>query len=91
MLWKLYKKRQLVLKRTKYKEFFNEFYLPSLLKYCWHRFHMMIVGKRHTGKTTEREFNTVKSTLFRTLLRDLRFNLTMRFKLSTLEALALSH
>ena len=39
MLGKLYKKRQLVLKRTKYKEFFNKYYLPSLLKYRWHCFH----------------------------------------------------
>ena len=33
LLGKLYKKRQLVLKRTKYNEFFNEFYLPALLQY----------------------------------------------------------
>ena len=36
MIGKLYKKRQLVLKRTKYKEFFNQDYLPALLKYRWH-------------------------------------------------------
>ena len=42
LVGKLYKKRQLVLKKTKYKEFFNEFYLPALLKYRWHRFHMML-------------------------------------------------
>ena len=49
MIGKLYKKRQLVAKRTKYKEFFNKHYLPALLKYCWHRFHMMILGKQQTG------------------------------------------
>ena len=45
LLGKLYKKRQLVVKRTKYNKFFNLYYLPALLKYCLHRFHMMILGK----------------------------------------------
>ena len=54
LLGKLYQKRQLFVKGTKYKEFFNNFYLPALLKYHWHRFYMMILGKRHTGKTTDR-------------------------------------
>ena len=54
VLGKLYKIRQLVLKRTKYKEFFNDFNLPALLKYRWYRFYMTILGKRHivgTGST----------------------------------------
>ena len=54
LVGKLYKKRQLVLKKTKYKEFFNDYYLPALLKYRWHRFHMMILGKRHTGNDRQR-------------------------------------
>ena len=51
---KLYKNRQLVLKRTKYKQFFNQYYLPALLKYPWYWFHMMILGKRHTGNDRQR-------------------------------------
>ena len=45
LVGKLYKKRQLVIMKTKYKVFFNDFYLPALVKYCWHRFRMMILGK----------------------------------------------
>ena len=29
----IYKKRQLVIKRTRYKQFFNQYYFPALLKY----------------------------------------------------------
>ena len=54
LVGKLYKKRQLVLKRTTYKDFFNDYYLPALLKYRWHRFHMTILGKRHTGNDRQR-------------------------------------
>ena len=74
LVGKLYKKRQLVVKKTKYKEFFNEFYLPALLKYRWHRFHMMILGKRHTGNDRQRiqrgEFHS---------LQDFAERLTLRF------------
>ena len=91
LIGKLYKKRPLVVKRTKYKEFFNEFYLSALLKYCWQRFHMMILGKRHTGKMTDKGLNVVSCTLFKILQKDLHFGLIMRFKLSTLGDLALSH
>ena len=91
LLGKLYKRRQLVLKRTRYKEFFNDFYLPCLLKYRWHRFHMTILGKRHTGNNRQMILSMVNSILFKTLLKDLHFDLTMRFNLSTSEALALSH
>ena len=53
LVGKLYKKRQLVLKSTKYKGFLNDFYLPALLKYRWHRFHMIILGKQHTGNNRQ--------------------------------------
>ena len=55
LLGKLYKKIQLIIKRNKYKDdFFNNFYLASQLKYRWHRLHMMILGKRHTGNDRQR-------------------------------------
>ena len=45
LIGKLYKKREIVLNRTKYEEFFNKFYLPVLLEYRRHWFRMMILGK----------------------------------------------
>ena len=63
-----------MLKRTTYKEFFNDYYLPALLKYRWHRFHMTILGKRHTGNDRQRiqrgEFHS---------LQDFAERLTLRF------------
>ena len=74
LIGKLYKKRQLVVKKTKYKEFFNEYYMPALLKYRWHRFHMMILSKRHTGNDRQRiEYGEVHS------LQDFAERLTLRF------------
>ena len=57
LIEKLYRKKLLVLKRTKCNEFFNQYYLPALLKYRWHGFHEMILGKRHTGNDRQRILN----------------------------------
>ena len=61
------------MKNMKYKEFFNNFYLPALLKYRWHRFHMVILGKRHTGKDRQLiepgEFHTIQDFAERLTLR----------------------
>ena len=47
-----------------YQVFFDDFYLPALLKYRWHRFHMIILGKQHTGNDRQLikpgEFHTIQ-------------------------------
>ena len=90
-LGKQYQKRQLVLERIKYTK--NSSTLITFQ--CWWN----IVGtcfiwwflKNDTLGTADKGFKMVSSTPFKTLLKDLHFGLRMKFKLSTLEALALCH
>ena len=52
--WEALQQETISCEEKKYKEFFNEYYLPVLLKYRWHQFHMMILGKRHTENDIQR-------------------------------------
>ena len=47
---RLTKKTQLVLMNVPFKIFFENYYLPSLMKYRMHRYLYIILSKNHTGK-----------------------------------------